>query len=198
MTAIASFPFFFWLLIMQQSTAQHAPSDNRGIKQRQQQRQQKCHLVWKYIKTETETLFYLCYFMITSSRLTSTATVDYLGTNLVGVAFKWKRENNLLGRIYVYNCKNFFFYLTRTSCKSSQRWVILRPSYNLKKLCLLLLPRVRSACLEIVGFAIQKVLVIFNAIKFGLCSPTFRQCCLLHVEIGVRFFAPNWVDLIVY
>ena len=26
---------------------------------------------------------------------------------------------------------------------------------------------------------IQKVLVFCNAIKFGLCSPTFRQCCLL-------------------
>ena len=26
---------------------------------------------------------------------------------------------------------------------------------------------------------IQKVLIFFNAVKFGLCSPTFRQYCLL-------------------
>ena len=32
---------------------------------------------------------------------------------------------------------------------------------------------------------IQKVLVFCNAIKFGLCSPTFRQCCLLQGGIFV-------------
>ena len=30
---------------------------------------------------------------------------------------------------------------------------------------------------------IQKVLVFFNAIKFGLFSPTFRQCCLLQDDM---------------
>ena len=46
---------------------------------------------------ENVTLFYLCYLMIISTRPTSTETVNYSGTKLVGVVFELiKRMKNSL------------------------------------------------------------------------------------------------------